>query len=259
MDTHPTCALSDDPAPARGGPAARLPVVDLARGLAIVQMITYHFIYDLTYFGWLHFDMTRQPQFIGWRDAIVTQFLLVVGVGIALGEARHRSGARFWRRWCQIAGAAALVSAASAWLFGPRLIWFGILHFVAVALLLSRRLPALGSWNLLLGALLLALGSSVHDARFDPAWVDWIGFAAHKPPTEDYVPLVPWLGVVAIGIALGSRWRQSGFALPRPLQRLDAPTARGLRWLGTWPLTIYLVHQPILMGMLWLVKRVLAP
>jgi uncharacterized membrane protein len=258
MNTDPTTTLSDDPGPARDSSAARLPVVDLARGLAIAQMITYHFIYDLTYFGWLHLDLTQQPQFIGWRNAIVSQFLLMVGIGIALGEAAQRSSARFWRRWCQIAAAAALVSAASAWLFGPRLIWFGILHFVAVALLLSRRLPALGLWNLLLGAGLLVLGWSVQDERFDPAWADWIGFAAHKPPTEDYVPLVPWLGVVAIGIALGWRWCQSGFALPRPLLGLDSTPARGLRWLGSWPLTIYLVHQPILMGLLWLVKAALA-
>jgi len=54
-----------------------------------------------------------------------------------------RSGTRFWRRWGQIAAAAALVSSASAWLFGPRLIWFGILHFIAVALLLGRPLASL--------------------------------------------------------------------------------------------------------------------
>ena len=238
-------------------PLPRLPIVDLARGLAIAQMIAYHFIYDLTYFGWLHIDMTREAEWIGWRNAIVTQFLLVCGVGVALGDAAGRSGARFWRRWVQVAAAAALVSISSAWMFGPRLIWFGILHFIAVALLLARPLPALGLWNLAIGAALLALGLSVHDPRFDPAWTSWIGLVAHKPPTEDYVPLLPWFGVVAIGVGAAELWRQRGFALPSSWQRLDSAPARAVRWLGRWPLTIYLVHQPIMMAVLFAVRRAL--
>src|SRR5258708_14729065 len=115
--------------PDANGPSQRLPVVDLARGLAIVQMVVYHFIYDLSYFGWLRIEMTQQPGWIAWRSAIVSQFLLVVGIGIGLADAAGRPGTRFWRRWMQIAGAAALVSIASPCLFGPRLIWFCILHF----------------------------------------------------------------------------------------------------------------------------------
>jgi uncharacterized membrane protein len=239
----------------RASPKPRLPVVDLARGLAILQMIAYHFVYDLSYFHWLHIDMTQQPVCVAWRGAIVSQFLLVAGVSIGLADAAGRSPARFWRRWTQIAAAAALVSIASAWVFGPRLIWFGILHFVAVALLIARPLPALRAWNLALGAALVALGLAVHDPRFDPPWASWIGLVAHKPATEDYVPLLPWLGAVAIGIGLAGLWRDRGYPLARPLQRLDWAPARALRWMGRWPLTIYLVHQPIMMGVLYLVHN----
>ena len=209
----------------------RLPVVDLVRGLAIVQMIAYHFVYDLTYFGWLHIEMTQEPGWIAWRNAIVSQFLLISGVGLGLGDAAGRSGTRFWRRWGQIAAAAALVSLASAWLFGPRLIWFGILHFVAVALLLGRPLASLGPLNALVGVALLALGLTVHTEHFDPAWVSWIGLAG--------------------------LWQQRGFALPPSWQRLDSAPSRALRALGRWPLTVYLLHQPIMMGALYLVRPAL--
>ena len=57
------------PRPGPNSPMPRLAVVDLARGLAIVQMIAYHFIYDLTYFGWLHIAMTEEPGWIAWRNA----------------------------------------------------------------------------------------------------------------------------------------------------------------------------------------------
>jgi len=251
---------------AAAGTLPRLPVVDLLRGLAIAQMVAYHFVYDLTYFGWLHFNMTAVAGWVAWRNAIVTQFLLVCGVGVGLGEAAGRTGARFWRRWLQIAAAAALVSIATAWLFESRWIWFGILHFVAVALLLARPLASVGgnkgggaaAINLAVGGAIVALGLTVHDARFDPAWARWIGMVAHKPATEDYVPLIPWFGVVAIGIGLSALWKRRGFATPAPLARLDSPPARVLRWLGRWPLTIYLVHQPIMMGVLLGVRQAFA-
>jgi uncharacterized membrane protein len=249
------------PAPDSGTPLVhpdvngRLPVVDLLRGLAIVQMVAYHFVYDLTYFKWLHIEMTREPGWIAWRNAIVSQFLLVAGIGIGLAAAAGRPDARFWRRWLQIAGSAALVSIASACLFGPRLIWFGVLHFVALALVVTRPLPALGALNLGIGAAAVALGTLVRDARFDPAWLSWIGLVAHKPATEDYVPVLPWIGVVAIGIGVTHLWQRAGYPLPRSLQRLDSAPALALRWLGRWPLTVYLVHQPILMAVLWLVRQ----
>jgi uncharacterized membrane protein len=225
-------------------------LVDLARGLAILQMVAYHFIYDLNLFRWIHVDLTAEAGFIAWRSAIVSQFLLLVGLGVGIGAASGRPTGRFWRRWAQIAASAALVSAASAWMFGPRLIWFGILHFVAAALILVRPLPALGLLNLALGAGAIGLGVLVHDARFDPPGISWIGLAAHKPATEDYVPLLPWIGVVLIGIGVAAAWRQRRFAVPPALRELRQAPLRLLRWMGRWPLTIYLLHQPLLMGVL---------
>ena len=112
----------------------RLALVDVLRGFAVAQMIVYHFIYDLNYFGWLKLSMLTDQPWVGWRTAIVTQFVLLVGVGLVL-RTSFKPGLRdFWRRWTQIAAAALLVSIGSAAVFGPRFIWFGILHFVAAAL-----------------------------------------------------------------------------------------------------------------------------
>jgi hypothetical protein len=63
---------------------ARLPLIDALRGFAIAQMIVYHFIYDLTFFGWYGTVMARDPVWIAWRTAITTQFLLLVGLGLVL-------------------------------------------------------------------------------------------------------------------------------------------------------------------------------
>jgi uncharacterized membrane protein len=80
----------------------------------------------------------------------------------------------------------------------------------------------------------------------------------HKPPTEDYVPIFPWLGVVFIGIGLGTLWQRARWGLPARLQRLNASPPRVLVLLGTWALTVYLLHQPLMLGALTLFRRLAA-
>jgi len=232
----------------------RLAVVDVLRGLAVAQMIVFHFIYDLNHFGWLSLRMLVDQPWIGWRTAIVTQFLLLVGVGLVLRTSFRPGPGDFLRRWLQIAGAALLVTVGSWLVFGPRVIYFGVLHFVAAALLLARPMLALGAWNLVLGAAVIAAGLLLSDPWFNPAPANVLGFAEKKPSTEDYVPLVPWLGVVLIGCGLGTLWQRSAWAMSPVLARLNANPPRLLQFLGTWSLTVYLLHQPLLLGAMSLLR-----
>jgi uncharacterized membrane protein len=233
----------------------RLPIVDALRGFAVAQMIVYHFLYDLNYFGWLQLRMLVEHPWVGWRNAIVTQFLLLVGVSLTLRTSFKPGAGDFWRRWAQIAAAALLVSAGSALVFGHRFIWFGILHFVAAALILVRPLVRLGRWNWLLGIAALAAGLLYSNAAFDEPPMAVIGFMTGKPRTEDYVPLFPWLGAVLIGVALGAEWQARGLGIPAAVRRLNDAPPRVLTFLGTWALTVYLLHQPILMGSLALLRH----
>jgi uncharacterized membrane protein len=233
----------------------RLPIIDALRGFAVAQMIVYHFIYDLNYFGWVTVRMLTDQPWTGWRAAIVSQFVLLVGVSLMLRSAFRPDSRDFWRRWAQIAGAALLVSAGSALVFGPRVIWFGILHFVAAALIIVRPLVRLGTWNLALGVGIIAVGLLYSNPVFNQPPLAIVGFVSALPRTEDYVPLFPWLGVVLVGAGLGSLWQTQDWEVPAALQGLNASPPRLLVFLGTWALTIYLVHQPLLMGALALLNR----
>jgi uncharacterized membrane protein len=146
------------------------------------------------------------------------------------------------------------VSIGSGWIFGDRFIFFGILHFVAVALIIARLLVPLGRVNLVLGIVALLAGLLLKDAVFDTRALTWIGFATRKPLTEDYVPLFPWLGVTLIGVGLGALWQRAGWPVAPALRTINDHPPRWLLFLGTWSLTIYLVHQPILLGLLWLIN-----
>ena len=218
-------------------------------------MIVYHFLYDLSYFGWVRLRMFVDQPWTGWRAAIVTQFLLLVGVSLVLRTSFKPGAGDFFRRWAEVAAAAALVSVGSWLVFGPRFIWFGILHFIASALLLARPLVRLGAWNLPLGALAFIAWLLYADPAFNPTPANIIGFVTQKPRTEDYVPLFPWIAAVLVGVGLGTLWQRAGWRVPAALAPLNDRPPRLLVLLGTWALTVYLVHQPLLMGSLALFKK----
>jgi len=219
-------------------------------------MVVYHFIWDLDYFGWIDVAMNNDAPWVPWRTAIVTQFLLLVGVSLVLRTDFKPSVIDFWRRWLQVACAAAIVSIGSAWMFGPRFIFFGILHFVAAALLITRPLLKSCHWLILLGIAAIVIGVNFKDVFFtQPGW-NILGWVTHKPATEDYVPLFPWLGVVWIGAGCAFYWKARGWRIFPWLAATNDHLPKYVHFLGKWPLTIYLIHQPILIGVLWAVKRV---
>ncbi|MDY0746300.1 heparan-alpha-glucosaminide N-acetyltransferase [Paucibacter sp. R3-3] len=227
--------------------SARYPRLDALRGLAVVWMAAFHFCFDLNHFGWLRADFYRDPFWIGQRTLIVSSFLLCAGMGQALATAQHQPWPRFWKRWAQIAGCALLVTAGSWWMFPHSFISFGVLHGMAVMLLLMRWAgPRLGApVAAMLGLVLVLLPQFVQHPFFDTRWTDWVGLVTHKPITEDYVPVLPWLGVMLWGFAL-LRWRPALVegALPRALHPLAV--------LGRWSLSFYMIHQPVLIGLLTL-------
>jgi uncharacterized membrane protein len=229
----------------------RVQAIDALRGAAIVAMIAYHFCFDLTVFGLYGADFYRDPFWIGARGLIVTSFLLLVGISLVLAHRDAVPAARFWRRWVEIAGAAALVTAGSYLVFPRSFIYFGILHGIALSLLLARPLVRYPTAALALGIAAIVVGNTVALPFFDAPLASIVGLTTRKPPTEDYVPLLPWCGVVLVGIAAGHALARTRFAPLAPLDR--AP--RWLAWLGRHSLPVYLVHQPVLLGALWLVAR----
>lgn len=243
----------------------RLACLDALRGLAIVWMTVYHFCFDLNQFGYLRQDFYADPLWTGQRTAIVSLFLFTAGLGQAVAVYRHQDWPRFWRRWTQVATAALLVSAGSYAMYPQSFIYFGVLHGLAVMLVVARLTAGWGRWLWCLGGAALALkflASGAHAAWPDMELLNhkslnWLGLVSRKPITEDYVPLVPWLGVVWWGMAAGAwvvRWRphwlQGHANGPATSAPPLMPVARGLAVLGRWSLSYYLLHQPVLIGML---------
>jgi uncharacterized membrane protein len=229
---------------------SRIESVDALRGFAICLMIVYHFCFDLNHFGFLHQDFNYDPFWLSFRGVIVTLFLFTVGVSLQLARESERVGQRFLVRLAKVSLCALLVSLGSYLMFPSSFIYFGILHFIAVASVLAWPLRRAGTLNLAIAAAALLVGNWVALSLFDAPPLGWIGLMTHKPVTEDYVPLLPWFGVVALGLYAGDRLLETGAAARQRMRRQAGPLA----WMGRRSLLIYMIHQPILIGLVWLLK-----
>jgi uncharacterized membrane protein len=235
--------------PGTAGHGARIAAIDSLRGFAIVAMIAYHFAYDLRLFGLTQSDFENDPWWIAARTLIVGTFLVVAGISLVLADRAGVTAARFARRVGEIAACALVVSIVSYVAFPRTFIYFGILHAIALSLALGRPLVRRPRTALVLGLAIVAAGSAFAHPLFDARGLSWIGFTTVKPPTQDFVPLFPWLGVLLVGIALGHALASRGFAALGALRR--AP--RLVQLAGQHSLPIYMLHQPLLIGALWLV------
>lgn len=221
--------------------------LDALRAVAILWMAVFHFCFDLNYFKFIHENFYRDPFWTVQRSVIVTLFVFVSGLGQAIAWEQGQSWPRFWRRWAQVAGCALLVTAGSYLMFPRSYISFGVLHGFAVMLILCRLTANAGVWLWPMGLVAVLLPHFVQHPFFDTRLTNWVGLVTHKPITEDYAPVLPWLGVMWWGLASGQwvlKHRRHWFsgALPRRLSPLAV--------LGRWSLSFYMVHQPVLIGLL---------
>ena len=231
--------------------APRVEGLDALRGVAIVAMVVYHFCFDLRYFGVARWDFEHDIRWLAARTLILSSFLLIAGISAALARRDPAADARWPRHVAVIGGAALLVTAASAMMFPRSFIWFGVLHAIALSLLLARPLIDRPRAALTAGVIVIAAGVMLSSQHFDNRMLGWLGFMTGKPMTEDYVPLFPWSGVLFLGIAAGHALVASNFTMLAPLARMP----RALRFLGRHSLAVYLVHQPLLLGGLGLAVR----
>ena len=227
--------------------------VDAWRGFAITTMVIYHLMWDLYGMAGWHIEMYTGFWHY-WQLVTATSFIGLVGVSMSLraGRLRQKGKLSFWpffQRGLVIFSWGLVVSLVT-WFYEPGgYVRFGILHFIGVAIILAYPFLRFRWLNLISGAVLLLI-PEVIPWRHDLAWLEWLGMIRSPHPAFDYFPVIPWLGVVLIGIFLGNMLYPEGkraFSMP------DWSRFAPVRWLalaGQNSLLIYLIHQPILITLL---------
>lgn len=241
----------------------RIILIDTLRGVALIAMATYHLGWNLDFFGYLDPGTSTRGLFRIYARSIASSFLFLVGVSLVLAHFPRIRWHAFWKRYAMVAGAAAAISLATFLAFPNGWIYFGILHNIAISSLVGLaflRLPILltGVAALLVICLMVVNTSIVpgivDSPVFDTRLLAWLGFAETPPFSNDYVPLFPWIapvlaGIVAARLALAMNW------LPR-LASVQTKPNRLSKMGQRHSLLFYLVHQPVLIALVYLFSLV---
>jgi uncharacterized membrane protein len=231
----------------------RLWEIDALRGLVVILMVIFHFAWDLAFFRLAPIDIASTP----WQTfarSIGATFTFLLGVSLAIRVARGGPQATLGailRRGLTILGLGMVITVVTYVALGEQFVVFGILHLLGLSLVLAYPFVYRSPWfSAGLGVGLFALGAYLNTRFVAVPWLIWLGVPQAGRSMVDYYPLLPWFGVALLGVAVG-RWLyprgERAYALPD----LGANAfIRMLRFLGRHSLVIYLLHQPILLGLL---------
>lgn len=236
----------------------RYPVLDVLRGVALVAMAVYHFAWDLAYHRFVDWDVAGDPGWRGSAMAIAASFLFLSGVGLPLAARGGLDPRAFALRLARIAAGAAAVSLATYFLFPDAWVFFGILHMIAAGSLVGLaflRLPV--AVTLAAAAVAAILPLVVSGGPFDAPALAFLGLSTTPPVANDFVPVFPWIAPVLAGIAVGRLVAGGRIRLSTRPPR--DPVGSGLAVMGRWSLAIYLVHQPLLFGLVLAAAAVIPP
>jgi uncharacterized membrane protein len=236
------------------GTGTRLWEIDLFRGIAILMMVLFHTIFDISFFGIAPVDVSTGF----WRYfayATASLFLLIVGVSLIVSHARAQQKIvglpltlKFVYRGAFIFALGLLVSLGT-WLYlRESFVIFGILHLIGISVLLSPFFFRFRKLNILLGLMCIPVGWII-SGMSGPAILLPLGIMPPGFTSVDYTPLFPWFGMVLIGMGIGEYLYMGGerqFSLRQLPDFLVSP----LSFFGRHSLVIYLVHQPIIIILL---------
>ncbi len=227
--------------------------LDVLRGIAIVFMIVYHFIFDWNFFVQPVVDLNQGWWFYFGR---FTAALFIGLAGLSLTLSAHRSAHAYTEKWRAlvqkgifILGLGMIISLITYITFPAYAIWFGVLHLMGVSLIVGAFLVHRPTLTLLAGILFTGLGvlfSTILHSTL-PFWPILLPVSFQ---TFDYFPLFPWLGVFLLGMSAGNYLYPQGNPHSLLGWKKTNVITNLFAELGRKSLMIYFVHQPVLIGLL---------
>ena len=220
----------------------RIDELDSLRATALVMMLVLNFVTDLNHFGIMNTETGDQWW---WMARIAASlFVGISGVSYFLAHRLEYDFTKTSGRTQRLIFWAFVITIIT-YIFEPSAyVRFGVLHLLALASIVAFPVARKPEFALGIGLILLIIPLSSNSNLV------WLGLRETGFIAVDYFPLNPWLGIFFIGLALASRIYPEG----KPLTEIQWPEK--WLWFGRNTLTIYVIHQPILIGLLVLTGQV---
>lgn len=236
--------------------SSRFIELDILRGFAIAIMIFYHLLWDLDYFNIISLDNNLYQS----NRLFPAIFFILVGICLAISSSnRPTSNERIkhlFIRGSWIFSLGMVLTAITLVIIPEKPILFGALHCIGLSIVLSIPLLKFKSYNILFAAVIVFIGLIVRSIPVENPSILHLAIGFNKAGiwnyTIDYFPLLPWFGVILIGVALGDilyKDNKRRFRIP-DISKYKPATI--FSWLGQHSLSIYLLHQPVIAGALFI-------
>lgn len=243
----------------------RYPFLDALRGFSLCSMTLYHLLWDIVYLSGRSLPWYDGMAGYLWQQSICWTFIAVSGMSLAL-EVKKKGRKRAAKSRLVLVGWGTAITFVTRQAMPQEPIYFGVIFFLgAVSLLTICFWPVMEKKPkgaaLFCGTLFFFLRNApqgfwgfermvgpalpemlTHFGLFSAFW----GFPPRDFYSADFFPLIPWWGLFGFAAALGALWLKKG-SVPDLLKK-DVPF---LRTLGRKSLWIYLLHQPVIMGVMW--------
>ncbi|MEM4318454.1 MAG: heparan-alpha-glucosaminide N-acetyltransferase [Candidatus Pacearchaeota archaeon] len=226
--------------------------IDLLRGIAVIMMIVFHFVFDLDFFKVASLNLDNYFWLVFARATAII-FIFLVGLSLTISYSRKKAQQdgfkKYLKRGLKILSLGFIITLVTFIAFPQWTIWFGILHFIGLSIIIAYPLLVLSKkkyFNFVILFLVLITiigGFLINRYSYDFPYLLWLGLEPSTFYTFDYFPLLPWFGVVMLGIFVGKLVYKQGKS---PLKQKQVFPLKLFTFLGRHSLIIYLLHQPVL-------------
>ena len=238
----------------------RIHLLDILRGVSVIAMMVYHFMWDLGYFKFIELEIVTRGLFLFFAQCVGASFIIISGISFGILILNDKFRKKFLKRLIILVFICIIITLVTYLLDNSSFIFFGVLHFLATCSLISFLLVRFINNHTLFILFFVSSVLSVSNVNYSlPAYLSWIGFNQNVPKSNDFYPLFPWVSFYFFGLWIGNSVRK--YLLRYNKEKFDSHYSfnfvyRSLQFLGKNSLPIYILHQPIFFSLFLIFIRI---
>ena len=238
----------------------RIHLLDILRGVSVIAMMVYHFMWDLGYFKFIELEIVTRGLFLFFAQCVGASFIIISGISFGILILNDKYRKKFLKRLSVLISICMIITSVTFLMNPNSFIFFGILHFLATCSIISFLLIRFINKYTLFILFFVSSVLSVTNANYNfPAYLSWLGLSQNVPISNDFYPLFPWVSFYFFGLWISEPTRKYLLKYNEKIfvsRYHPYLVYKGLQFLGKNSLTIYIFHQPIFFSLFLIFIRI---